>query len=226
MENLLTKIGYVSDEMLIEKILNGETPLFEILIRRYNSFLYKIARSYGLNHQDAQDLMQETHFAIYLQLKKFQGRSSYKTWIARIHLNNCFHKTKYGHYKYEEPNTDLTADDNTDQLMFANKQETEQVVINKELTKVLEEALLQLPVIYRSVFVLREVEGFSVAETSELLNLTSVNVKVRLSRAKAMLQKQLEKYYSTTELFEFNLIYCDKIVQNVFERIATNNSIG
>jgi RNA polymerase sigma-70 factor (ECF subfamily) len=69
------------------------------------------------------------------------------------------------------------------------------------------------------VFVLREVEGFSVAETAELLQISETNVKVRLNRAKALLQKGIEQYYSHPEIYSFNLIYCDAIVQRVFEKI-------
>jgi len=72
---------------------------------------------------------------------------------------------------------------------------------------------------YRTVFVLREVEGFSVAETAELLNITTTNVKVRLNRAKALLQKEIEQFYNRAELFPFNLIYCDAIVHKVFDKI-------
>ena len=105
--------------------------------------------------------------------------------------------------------------------MYATNQDTERIVVNKELAKILEESLQHLPMPYRSVFLLREIEGFSVAETAELLNITQVNVKVRTNRAKAMLQKQLEKFYSSMELYEFHLTYCDKIVKKVFEQIAT-----
>ncbi|HEY0356215.1 MAG TPA: sigma factor-like helix-turn-helix DNA-binding protein, partial [Flavisolibacter sp.] len=89
----------------------------------------------------------------------------------------------------------------------------------KELSGMIEFSLQQLPLMYRMVFVLREMEGFNVAETAELLSISTVNVKVRLNRAKAMLQKQLEKLYSSAELYEFNLVYCDGMVQRVFDRI-------
>ena len=72
---------------------------------------------------------------------------------------------------------------------------------------------------YRLVFVLREIEGFNVAETAQLLNISTVNVKVRLNRAKAMLQKQLEKMYSSAEIYEFNLVYCDRLVKRIFDQI-------
>lgn len=214
MNELITK----SDESeIIQKILNGETALFEILIRRYNGVLYKIARSYGFEHEEAKDLLQDTHIAAYQNLKKFESRSSYKTWIAKIMVNKCLYKLSYGSNKYE---TSYFIDDENLQPMFSSKkQTTEKEVLNKELSHILEKSLENIPVHYRMVFILREVEGFSVAETSEMLNLTPVNVKVRLNRAKNLLQKELEKFYSKVQLYDFNLIYCDSVVKNVFEAI-------
>lgn len=83
----------------------------------------------------------------------------------------------------------------------------------------LERSLQNLPATYRTVFVLREIEGFSVKETAELLGITDTNVKVRLNRAKAQLQKEIEQTYSQSEIYSFNLVYCDGIVQNVFTRL-------
>jgi DNA-directed RNA polymerase specialized sigma24 family protein len=79
--------------------------------------------------------------------------------------------------------------------------------------------LEHLPIIYKTVFILREVEGFSVAETAELLDISTVSVKVRLNRAKTVLQKRLEESYSTADIFEFNLVYCTQMVNKVMEQI-------
>src|SRR6188768_3167580 len=92
-----------SEEEIISKILDGEHALFEVLIRRYNAILYKIARSYDFNHEEAKDLLQETHIAAYQNLGKFESRSSYKTWIAKIMVNKCLYKLSYGSSKYEVP---------------------------------------------------------------------------------------------------------------------------
>jgi len=84
------------------------------------------------------------------------------------------------------------------------------LLLNRELSGILERSIQKIPLIYRTVFVLREIEGCSVAETAEILNITSVNVKVRLNRAKALLQKEIQQFYAQSELYSFNLIYCDK----------------
>ena len=219
MNKLLSKN---SEEEIIQKILNGETALFEVLIRRYNALLYKIARGYGFDHEESKDLLQESHIAAYQNLKKFEARSTYKTWIAKIMVNKCLYKLSYGSSKYEVSHQ---IDDENSQPMFTSKkQTTEASVLNKELSHILEKSLEKIPVHYRTVFILREVEGFSVAETAEMLNLTAVNVKVRLSRAKTLLQKELETHYSKAQLYDFNLIYCDSVVKNVFDAIEKMNA--
>jgi RNA polymerase sigma factor (sigma-70 family) len=225
MHSLTGNIEVNSDQLLIEKILKGELSFFEILVRRYNPVLYKIARSYGFNHHDAEDLMQDTHVSAYMALKNFEGRSSYKTWVSRIMVNKCLYKLKYGYFKNEVPGEIL---ESKHQPMYVTQKETqtENVLLNHELTLILEKSLQNIPVMYRTVFVLREVEGFSVAETAELLGITSVNVKVRLNRAKTLLQKQIEQFYSSSELYSFNLIYCDGIVYNVLAQIRRMTDQG
>ncbi len=217
MENLVDHIKMEADHVLIEKILNGEISFFEILIRRYNSVLYRIARSYGFNHQDAEDLMQDVHVIAYTQLSKFEGRASYKTWISRIMINKCLYKLKYGYFKNEFPSELVQNNESLQETLKANQ--TEATLLNRELSMILEKSIQNIPVMYRTVFVLREVEGFSVAETAELLNITPTNVKVRFNRAKALLQKEIIQFYSSKDLFSFNLIYCDAIVHKVFNKI-------
>jgi RNA polymerase sigma factor (sigma-70 family) len=223
MESIIHRNTLHSDTEIIDKIVAGEQALFEVLIRRHNPVLYKIARSYGFNHHDAEDLMQDSHVAAYQHLKQFAGKASYKTWISKIMIHKCLYKINHGHSGKERPASDIIYEHES-VMQGSNKNPTpEQTSINKEFTSVLEHALQQLPLNYRSVFVLREMEGFSVSETAEMLNISGVNVKVRCNRAKTMLQKQLEEYYAGTNLYEFNLVYCDKMVNRVFEAI---NSIS
>ena len=205
-----------SEEEIIRKILDGEMSLFEILIRRTNSILYKIARSYDFSHEESKDLLQETHISAYQNLNKFEFRSSYKTWTAKIMVHKCLYKLNYGCSKYEVSNI---VDENSQPMFSSKKQATEAAVLNNELSYILEKSLEKIPVHYRTVFVLREVEGLSVAETAEMLNLSTVNVKVRLNRAKNLLQKELEKYYSKAQLYNFDLIHCDSVVKHVLDAL-------
>ncbi len=206
-----------TDTELINKILEGELALYEILIRRNNPFLYKIGRSYNYNHEDTQDLMQDTFIDSYLNLSKFENRSSFKTWIIKIMINNCYKKLHKLGYKNE-----IITEINEKAIpMFSDNSHTDtnKVIMAKELNFVIENALIQIPLDYRIVFSLREITGLNVEETAQSLNISESNVKVRLNRAKAMLRKQIEKSYTTTDLYEFNLIYCDAMVLNVMNKI-------
>lgn len=227
-----THLDYIpdsTDEEIIKQVLAGHTVWFERLIRRYNSDLYKIARWYGFNHQDSEDLTQDAHFTAYMQLEKLQQPQSYKTWISKILINNCIYKLTHGYFKYEAPKAINEGDSPVNQK--DGKTNTEDIIGNRELSLILENSLQTIPVIYKVVFVLREVEGFNVSETSEILGISYTNVRVRLNRAKQLLKKEIGKHYSLKELFDLKAIYCDKIVRNVFERIkasekyATNFSL-
>jgi RNA polymerase sigma-70 factor (ECF subfamily) len=162
--------------------------------------------------------MQETHIAAFIELKKFEGRSSYKTWISKIMVHKCIYKLTYGHFKREVPSVSIQENAKPMHIPFHFAQ-TEQEVSNRELATILENSLRHIPLEYRTVFVLREIEGYSVAETAELLNLTEVNVKVRCSRAKNMLQKEIEKIFTRSEIYSFDLKYCDGMVERVMNRI-------
>lgn len=210
-----------SDMEIIRRVIGGEVALYEILIRRYNSFLYRIGRVYRYNHQDTEDLMQETYISAYCSLAKFENRSSFKTWFTRIMLNHCYQRKQKLSFKNEIITDDLQLAKSN--VMLHPSMNSEKITANKELGRVLENAIHEIPEDYRLVFTLRELNGLSVAETAESLDISESNVKVRLNRAKAMLRTEIEKMYSPQEIFEFNLVYCDGMVKRVMEKINELN---
>ncbi|GAB4094297.1 sigma-70 family RNA polymerase sigma factor [Flaviaesturariibacter terrae] len=217
MNDILTEIAALTDDAIRQRVLAGDVALFEILIRRYNPVLYRIARGYGFGHHDAEDLMQEAHVSAFENLAQFEGRASYKTWLSRIMSNKCLYKLKYGAHKRESfPGEFPEALTSTGTVAAA----PEAGLVNKELSGIIEQSLQRVPAIYRTVFILREVEGLSVAETAEVLGISTSNVKVRLNRSRALLQKEIEDVYSRAEIYSFHLSYCDGIVARVFARIA------
>lgn len=213
---------HYSDAEVVANVLSGSTALFEILIRRYNPFLYKVGRSYGFNHHDTEDLMQEAFISSYVNLKGFASRSSFKTWLIKIMLNQCYHKAHKPSYQREKA-TELLPDNSSFMYSNQNHSDNSKTVINREFTNVVEACLQTLPENYRTTFTLRELTGLSIAETAALMHTTAANVKVRLNRAKAMLRKEIEKAYTPEDIYEFNLIYCDRIVEGVITRI---NALG
>lgn len=208
----------LSDASVLKRILDGEKGLYEIIIRRYNSYLYKTARAYGYPHEDAEDLMQETYINAYTQLAGFEFRSSFKTWLIRIMLHNCYRKKSKFSYLHEIPGQNMIEEKSVP-MFNSNPEDAVKTVVRREFHHILESALLQIPNDYRMVFLLRELNGLSVAETAETLRISESNVKVRLNRAKKMLRNEIENIYSPDDIFEFNLIYCDRIVSRVMAEI-------
>jgi len=208
----------LSELELISRVRNGERELFEILIRRNNPYLYKLGMSYGYKHEDVEDLMQETFIAAYLNLEKFEARSSFKTWITRIMLNQCYQKAQKLSFKFEKAN-DILNEKTTPMFESNQSTDTYRSVLNNELSNIIGSALTSIPLEYRMVFSLRELNGMSTAETAETLEISETNVKVRLNRAKHMLREKVERMYTPEDIFEFNLIYCDKIVDEVMKSI-------
>jgi len=206
----------LTETEIIDRIAAGEKTLYEIIVRRYNPHLYKVGRSYNYNHEDTQDLMQDTFLDAYRNLQQFEGRADFKTWIMRIMLNNCYRKREKLSFKNE---ISTEVNDQSTPLFARRDNDTDKIIQNRELGSIIEDALSRIPFDYRMVFALREINGMNVAEAASLLNITEANVKVRLNRSKAMLRDHIEKSYSSRELFEFNLIYCDAMVENVMKRI-------
>lgn len=205
-----------SEQELIERILNGEKKLYEIIVRRFNPYLYKIGRSYNFSHEDTEDLMQDSFVDAYKNLSQFEARSGFKTWLIRIMLNNCFRKKSKSSFK-NETMKEIT---DSDRPLYAQSgEDTANLVSRRELNSIIETAMAQLPHEYRMVFSLREINGCSVAETAELLNISEANVKVRLNRAKTMLRNNVENDFIGENIFEFNLVYCSAMVNRVMNEI-------
>lgn len=201
---------------IIDKIRNGEKSLYEIIVRRLNPYLYKIGRSYNFNHEDTQDLMQDSFVDAYKNLQQFEGRSNFKTWIFRIMMNNCYRKKTKSSYQNEITEN---LNDNSTPMFTNQRSDTDKIIQNRELGRIIETALSKIPFNYRMVFSLREINGLNVKDTASLLNISEANVKVRLNRCKTLLRNEIEKTYAAESLFEFNLIYCDAIVENVMKKI-------
>lgn len=209
----MKQFDQLTEVEIINRILGGDKSLYEIIVRRFNPHLYKIGRSYSYNHEDTQDLMQDTYVDVFKNLSHFEQRSTFKTWIIKIMLNNCYRKKQKFSYKNEFTNE--TMNENVTPMFSSSNNNTQKEIYSHELRNIIETSLLKLPEDYRMVFSLREINGLNVSETSSVLDISEANVKVRLNRAKAMLRTEIEKSYTAEELFEFNLCYCNPFTERV-----------
>ena len=182
---MLTDTAYSSytDDEIVTRVLSGQPALFELLVRRTNPVIYRIGRSYGFNHQDTEDLMQEAHVDAFLALSKFERRAAYKSWLTRIMINRCLQRLRKPTFKNE-----VSIADYNDASVPVNQNDNRtddpiSTLMKNDLKHLVENALSTMPVNYRVVFTLRELNQLSVQETAEALGISEVNVKVRLNRA-------------------------------------------
>jgi RNA polymerase sigma-70 factor (ECF subfamily) len=208
--------GTITDNEIIARVLKGEKDLYALLVRRYNQRLYRIGLSIINDDDEVEDAMQTAYINAYENLEKFEFKASFSTWLTRILINECLlriKKKKRSLLVQEGIKTEVYQQLTTDTETPMKK------VLNSELKKILQEAILELPEKYRTVFIMREMENMNVVETQECLNISEVNVKVRLNRAKALLRNSITAHYKKEELLHFHLTRCDKMVEKVMRGI-------
>ncbi len=216
----------LSDEDVVRRVLAGETALFEIIMRRHNQRLYRVARAILRDDGEAEDVMQDAYVRAYRNLAQFEGRAKFSTWLTRIAVHEALSR-KQRRGNMQELDAMVESDKDRIQQMRSREATPEQNVAAGEMRGVLESAIGKLPEKYRTVFVLREVEGMSTTETADSLELTEENIKIRLHRAKALLRKDLFSQVggSVREVMQFHFNRCDRVVARVFERIGATQSL-
>ena len=217
MKQVLDVPNQLTDETIIDRIKRGEKALYELIIRRYNPKLYRIGMAIVKDENEAEEVMQTVYVKAYEKLEQFNGASSFGTWLTRILINESLQSLRRSQ---RNSFTNISDEpEQTTRMSFIDHRTPERKVLNSELKAVLERAIMNLPKRYRLVYIMREVEKMSVNETASALQLTESNVKVILNRAKAMLREHLTRQYEETEIFDFHLSRCDRIVEAVMSRI-------
>ena len=213
---LLTKLP---DSQVVQRVLEGERELFEILLRRYNQRLFRVVRSYVKSEDDVRDIMQDAYVKAFLKLDQFKNQAAFSTWLMRIAINEALqyirkHKRLMDNYGNPE------SIESIHQLADTNQMNPEKQAIKTETRILVERAVDQLPEKYRIVFVLHQTEGLSNPEIAACLSLSDSNVKVRLHRAKTLLKEELFKTTHDASIFEFGSYKCDALVEEVMCRIS------
>lgn len=209
-----------SESDVIQRILNGEKELYEILVRRNNQKLYRVIRSYLKDEAEIEDIMQNSYMKAFVKLHQFKLESSFATWLIRIGINESLLrlKEKGKLYQLYEPNDNLKS--NTILEIPDNKQlNPHDKMIRAETKLVLEQAIDHLDSKHKPVYIMKEVEEMSLKEIAIALDLTVANVKVRLHRSKEMLKEKLFEVTSDKKIFEFGFSRCDRITENVMINI-------
>ena len=190
----------MSLEISLEALIAGDRAEFARLVDAYSSPIYRLGLRMLGTPQDAEDVLQNTFLNVLTHLSTFEGRSSLSTWIYRIAANEALMLIRKKKPEVNiERSEDAQAGDNAEDLLPTQFIDwsalPENELLSGESQKYLDSAIQTLPESMRIVFVLRDVEGLSIKETADSLNLTETNVKTRLLRARMLLREQLSTYY-------------------------------
>lgn len=215
-----------SDYDLVERVRAGDAAAFELIMRRHNRRLFRLARSVLRNGAEAEDVVQETYVRAFARLPDFNGPDGFSAWLARIACNEALGRVRSG--KRVVSLHDYAGDRDGDgeirhvEAMTSSHPDPERLTGNGELRRLLEDAIDALPDDFRTVFVLRAVEGMSVAETAEALSIPPETVKTRFHRARRRLQETLGARFDALmpAAFEFGGAHCDRIVAAVLARLG------
>jgi RNA polymerase sigma-70 factor, ECF subfamily len=191
------KIAAQEESALIQRIVAGETQLFHELIRPYEKLVYVTILTMVKNEAEAEDGAQETMINAFRHLKSFRGEAKFSTWLVTIAMNEGRKRLRKVKVAAETPleiPTDENEGDFTPAVLTDWREIPLEALERKELRKKLREAVELLPEKYREVFVLRDIEGLNQEETAAALGINVTLVKVRLHRARMMLQKGLVPY--------------------------------
>jgi len=187
----------MSLEISLEALIAGDRAEFARLVGTYSSPIYRLGLRMLGTPQDAEDVLQNTFLNVLTHLSTFEGRSSLSTWLYRIAANEALMLIRKK--KPEVNMDDAQAGENDEDLLPTQFVDwsalPEDELLSGEGKKALDSAIQTLPESMRIVFVLRDVEGLSIKETADALNLTETNVKTRLLRARMFLREQLSTYY-------------------------------
>jgi RNA polymerase sigma-70 factor, ECF subfamily len=213
----------LSDAEVVARVRGGEPALFELIMRRYNRRLFRIARSILRDDAAAEDAMQEAYVSAYFKLGQFRGPEGFASWLCQIATNQALMQRRRAHrvlaslVALDEPSNQEAAI--ADSSSPGNNPAAG--VHEYQLRQLMEQAIDGLPEVYRAAFVMREIEQMSVADTALVLGIEEATVKTRVHRARRVLQKELSGELSAalTGAFDFDGERCDRVVAKVIARI-------
>ena len=199
METIQPKVDEpVSEElMLVNAARGGDVASFEQLVKKYDRNVFRIAQHITQNREDAEDVVQDAFLKAFTNLGQFQGQSKFYTWLVRIAVNEALMRLWR---RRPERMVSLDEDINTGEDTIPREvadwsPNPEQLYNQSELREILQKTVQGLPPSFRTVFVLRDVEGLSTEETADALGLSIPAVKSRLLRARLQLRERLAKYF-------------------------------
>lgn len=214
----------LDDSALAARIAEGDGRAFELMMRRFNSRLFRVARSILKDDSDAEDALQDAYIDAFRHMRTYRGGARLATWLTRIVINQSLARLRKSRRDRQVlPFTQRSmADVPESQIPDERAESPTTTVLRAETRRLLERRIDELPVGFRTVFVLREVEDLSVEETAACLGIPEATVRTRLFRARALLREALARDLdaATSDVFGFAGERCDRIVAAVLARVS------
>jgi RNA polymerase sigma-70 factor (ECF subfamily) len=210
--------GELSDVDVVDQVVRGHLELFQVLVQRYNAVLYRVGIAYLRNHAQTEDAMQNAYVKAFTGLEHFKRTAAFRTWLTRIMINECLMLLRP---QSRFRTTSLEGDGTANEIEKFARPAIDPVRTH-ELKALLERAVDALPRTYRAVYLLREMQQFTTAETADCLGLSHENVKVCLHRARLVLKARLQKSAEYLELFDYPAIFCGPMTANVMRSILAS----
>lgn len=215
----------LSDAEIVRRVQAGDRALFEILMRRHNQRVYRAARAVVKDETEVEDVMQQAYLNAFSHLHQFEQRSQFSTWLTRITVNEALNRRrKLGQYT-SFAGMPAQDDEHSGEFMdtiTSSQPDPERQAYGQELSRALEAAVDTLPETYRTVFMLRDIEGLSTSETGEGLGIGEEAVKTRLHRARALVRRAMTARIGeeASRAFQFHATRCDRVVAAVMTSIV------
>jgi len=205
-----------ADLALAQRAGSGDGEAFRAIMKRHNQRLYRLARSIVRNDGEAEDIVQEAYVSAFAHLSSFRGDASLATWLSRIVINEALgrvHKAQRGERRPEAQIIRFPLNDVDD--------DPEWTMAQRQIVQLVEQATDDLPDEFRTVFVSRVIEGLSIKETAELLNILPETVKTRLHRARLLVREKLDEQIGPALLdaFPFAGRRCDRLTAAVMKQL-------
>ena len=209
---------------LVRRTRLGEREAFRAIMQRHNQRLFRVARSIARDESEAEDVLQESYLHAFTGLQAFRGESSLLTWLTRIVINEANGRLRKRRNLVGVEQIEAAQARGADVIMFPFGETTmtpEQDVARMQIRRLLESAIDDLPDGFRVVFVMRDIEDCSVAETAESLGIPEETVKTRLFRARRLLRSALNDKIAATvhDAFPFLGQRCERITEAVLARL-------
>jgi RNA polymerase sigma-70 factor (ECF subfamily) len=215
------------DASLAARIAGHDQRAFEALMRRYNGKLFRVARAILRDDPEAEDALQDAYLDAYRHISDFRGGSSLATWLTRIVVNHALMRLRK--QRRDRVVVSIAGDDPRarpeNELPDERTETPADAALRSEVRRLLERRIDDLPLSFRTVFVMREVEEMTAEETADALGIPSSTVRTRLFRARALLRGALARDVddATIDVFGFAGERCDRIVARVFARLTTRS---